>query len=74
MLIGDLQAAAGRLQDALEQLLVAWDQTRDQWRDENSRHIEEEILAPLAQEVKGAIPTIGQMSQALQQAARECEE
>lgn len=74
MHVGNLQAAAGRLQDALDQLLVVWEQTRDQWQDENSRHIEEELLAPLAQQVKASIPIIGQMSQALQQAARECNE
>ena len=74
MQTGNLQAAAGRLQDALEQVLRAWEQTRDQWHDENSRHIEEKILAPLAQAVTGSIPFIGQMSQALQQAARECNE
>ena len=71
---GNLQAASGRLQDALEQLLLAWEQTRDHWHDENSRHLEEEVLAPLAHEVKQAIPAIGQMSLALQQAFRECNE
>lgn len=74
MQTGNLQAASGRLQDALEQLLLAWEQTSDQWRDENSRHIEDDILAPLAQAVSGSIPFIGQLSQALQQAARECNE
>ena len=74
MHIGNLQAATGRLQDALDQLQLAWEQTRDQWQDENSRHIEEELLEPLAHEVKAAIPAIGQMAQALQHAVRECEE
>jgi hypothetical protein len=74
MHLGNLQAAAGRLQDALEQLQLAWDQTGEQWRDENSRRIQEELLEPLAHEVLAAIPAIGQMSQALQQAARECNE
>ncbi|MCA9053758.1 MAG: hypothetical protein KDA75_07965 [Planctomycetaceae bacterium] len=74
MHVGNLQAAVGRLQDALDQLQLAWDQTRDQWQDENSRHIEEELLAPLAHEVKLSLPAIGQMSAALQQAVRECNE
>lgn len=74
MHVGNLQAASGRLQDALDQLLLAWDQTREQWHDENARHIEEELLEPIAKELKASIPAIGQMSQLLQQAVRECNE
>lgn len=72
MHIGNLQAAAGRLQDALEQLQLAWDRAGEDWRDENSRRVQEELLAPLAHEVLSAVPAIGQMSQSLQQAVREC--
>lgn len=71
---GNLQAAAGRLQDALEQLQLAWNQTGEHWRDDNSRHIQAELLDPLAHEVLAAIPAIGQMSTSLQQAFRECQE
>ncbi len=74
MHVGNLQAAAGRLQDALDQLQLAWQRTRNEWRDENSRFVEEELLQPLAEEVKGALPAIGLMSQTLQQAVRECNE
>lgn len=74
MHVGNLQAAAGRLQDALDQLHLAWQRTCEEWRDENSRYIEEELLQPLAEEVKGALPAIGLMSQTLQQAVRECGE
>jgi division protein CdvB (Snf7/Vps24/ESCRT-III family) len=74
MHVGNLQAAAGRLQDALDQLQRAWQRTCDEWRDENSRSVEEELLQPLAEEVKGALPAIGLMSQTVQQAVRECSE
>lgn len=74
MHVGNLQAAAGRLQDALDQLQLAWQRTRNEWCDENSRFVEEELLQPLAEEVKGALPAIGLMSQTLQQAVRECNE
>lgn len=74
MHVGNLQAAAGRLQDALDQLQLAWQRTRDEWCDENSRFVEEELLQPLAEEVQGALPAIGLMSQTLQQAVRECHE
>jgi hypothetical protein len=71
---GNLQAASGRLQEALEKLQLAWSTAREEWRDENSRHLEEEILEPLAAEVAAAIPTIGHLTQTLAQARRECEE
>lgn len=74
MRVGNLHSAAGRLQDALEQLQLIWQNTSEQWRDDNSRRIEEELLRPLAEEVRGALPAIGLMSQSLQQAARECGE
>lgn len=74
MQVGNLQAAAGRLKDALDQLQLAWQRTREEWRDENSRSLEEELLQPLAEEVKGALPAIDLMSQTLQRAVRECSE
>ncbi len=74
MQIGNLQSATSRLQDALEQLQRVWDQTGEQWRDDNSRRIETEALEPLAREVIAALPAISQMTQSLQQAYRECHE
>jgi hypothetical protein len=74
MHVGNLQAAASRLKDALDQLQLAWQRTREEWRDENSRSLEEERLQPLAEEVKGALPAIDLMSQTLQRAVRECSE
>ena len=74
MHVGNLRAAAGRLQDALDELLRKWEQTRDAWNDDNSRNIEEQFLQPLAIEVQGALPSIGLMGQAIQQAVRETTE
>lgn len=71
---GNLQAAAGRLQEALEKLQRAWSAASDEWRDENSRHIEEQLLAPLSAEVSAALPAIDHLAQTLARAARECEE
>jgi hypothetical protein len=74
MHIGNLQGSAGRLQEALETLQLAWQRAADHWRDERSQAIEEECLRPLAQEVNAALPAISHMAQVLAQAARECNE
>jgi hypothetical protein len=74
MNIGNLQSAAGRLQEALDELERAWQRTIDEWADENSQRIEQDHLARLAHEVRAVLPAISQMSQSLQQAARECNE
>ena len=74
MHVGDLHSASGRLQEALDRLLQTWERTRDEWHDANSSHVEEELLRPLVEEVKGALPAIGLMSQTMQRAVRECSE
>ena len=71
---GNLQAAAGRLQEALEALQIAWTAASDHWRDDVSRRVEAESLRPIAEEVAAAIPAISHMAQVLSHAARECDE
>lgn len=71
---GNLNAAAGRLQEALEALQLAWQNAQDQWQDENSRHIEETLLRPIANEISKALPAISHMTQVLAQAERELTE
>jgi len=74
MHIGNLSAAAGRLQEALEALQIAWGNVSNEWHDERSRKLEEDYLRPLAQEVNTALPAIGIMAQTLGQASRELDE
>ncbi|MEZ6065484.1 MAG: hypothetical protein R3B90_07170 [Planctomycetaceae bacterium] len=62
------------MQEALKLLQQSWERTREQWRDENAMHIEEEYLAPLTREFNNALPAIGTMAQTLSQAQRECSE
>jgi hypothetical protein len=74
MHVGNLQAAAGRLHEALEALQLQWETTREQWQDDNARHIDVNLLTPLAREISVALPSIAMMSQAFAQAHREVSE
>lgn len=71
---GNIQSAVGRLQDALDTLQIAWGQTAEVWRDENSRLFEEERLRTVAEEVSAAIPAISNLAQVIQAAQRDLEE
>ena len=74
MNVGNFQAGAGRLQAALESLQHTWGDTSEHWRDANSRHIEEQHLRPIGEEVSGALAAIGHLATIVQAAARELEE
>ena len=72
MRIADLTTGVSQLRDSLEQLQRIWSDTEQHWRDENSRHLEEEHLQPLAREVAAAYPVIHELAVVLAQAEREC--
>lgn len=71
---GNLQSANGRLQDALDMLLLAWENARDKWRDQQAERFEEEHLRPLREQINITCPSISHMAQLMGQAVRECEE
>jgi hypothetical protein len=72
MKIADLTTGVSQLRDALEQLQRTWADTAQHWRDENSRHLEEEHLQPLVREVVAAYPVMHELAVVLAQAEREC--
>lgn len=72
MRIAQLDAGRDQLQDAGEVLEQAWRDTRDHWRDANSRNLEENHLEPLLNEVVKMIAAIQNLDDVLKQAAREC--
>lgn len=71
---GNLQSGSGQLQEAFEKLQEAWAATREHWSDQNAVAFEETYLKTIAEEVSHSLPAIGQMSQTLGNAVRECEE
>ena len=74
MHVGNFQAASGRLQEALEQLQLAWGTTTEYWRDTNAAEFEEQHLRQLMEEFKAAQPAVSQLTQIIQAAVRELEE
>lgn len=74
MHVGNFQAASGRLQESLDQLQIAWDGAAEQWRDANAAEFEEQHLRSVFEEFRNAVSAVMQVSQVVQQAARELEE
>ena len=74
MHVGNLQGASGRLQEALEQLQLAWGNTAEYWRDANASEFEEQHLRQILEEFQAAIPAVSQLTQVIQAAVRELEE
>ncbi|WP_437186426.1 hypothetical protein SH668x_003577 [Planctomicrobium sp. SH668] len=74
MRVGNLQSAAGRIQDALEELQIAWQNTREHWNDQQAIQFEQTVLKPLAEQLVITIPAINKISQTFGAAERECSE
>jgi hypothetical protein len=65
--------AQGQLGKGIKDLLARWADTKMDWDDANSRDFEKNFLAPLEQDLKGAIGAMDVMGQLLHQARRDCE-
>lgn len=70
---GNLSSSISMLRDANEKLKAAWLRTSDLWKDANSRHFEEECLAPLDPNVRIALEAAGRMTEVLMKMQRDCE-
>lgn len=73
MRIASLDAGRDQLREAGEVLERVWDETREVWRDANSRNIEENHLAPLHNELVKMLSAIQQLDDILKHSTRECE-
>ncbi len=71
---GNVIAASGRLQEAAQQLQLAWGTARDLWNDGAARRFEEDHLRPFFEAVNVALPALSQLAQAMQQAQTQCNE
>ncbi|SFI79976.1 hypothetical protein [Planctomicrobium piriforme] len=74
MRASNLQSGAGRIQEALEDLQVAWQATKERWSDQQAEYFEQTYMRRIAEEVGAAFPAIGQVSQTFGAAGRECSE
>lgn len=55
------------------ELTVAWQQTRESWRDGRSREFEKKFLAPLAEAVNLSSATLSELDQILTRIRNDCE-
>ena len=71
---GNLQAARGRIQEALEKLQVDWRAASETWVDHNASQFAELHLQPVSEEFQAALPAISNLVQIVQAASRALEE
>jgi hypothetical protein len=71
---GNLQAARGRIEEALEQLQLDWRTASETWADQNAAQFDEQHLQPIWEEFRTALPAISQLVQIVQAASRQLEE
>ena len=69
-----MSAIEGRakLVQAGKKLLSDWQQTRENWRDENARSFEQQYMAPLEASIRGAVLAMERMNSALEGARHDC--
>lgn len=69
-----MSAIEGRakLVQAGKKLLTDWQQTRENWRDENARQFEQRYIAPLEASIRGAVLAMERMSNALEGSRHDC--
>ena len=71
---GVLVDGAGQLKMAGEKLEETWLAAQEQWNDVVSRTMYEEQLAPLLDQLRTTLDSIGRISTVLTTACRECED
>jgi len=74
MQTGNLQSANGRIQEAYEELMIAWEQVKEVWTDQQMQYFEDTYLRRISEELTATAPAIGQISQVYGAAQRECSE
>ncbi len=62
----------GALKRARKDLLACWDETKQDWRDENRRHFEEQVLTPLLARLRTAEAAMGHMEAVLNKIRVDC--
>jgi len=72
--LGDLTIGATRLRKATQSLSVAWNDAHERWSDERARQFQEQYLDPLEVCVRGALLSIGRLSEVVAKARRELDD
>ncbi len=63
-----------KLVQAGKKLLADWQQTRENWRDENARRFEQRYMAPLEANIRSAVLAMERIGSALEAARHDCKD
>jgi hypothetical protein len=67
-----IMAGQYSLQESHKVLRLQWDEARASWMDGVARRFAEETIEPLDRQVRKAAAAMGQLSEAVEAAKREC--
>ncbi len=71
---GDIGAGAGRLQDAVKNIGLRWEETKEVWNDVRSAEFEATYMEPIDPQVRMTLDKLRKLSQVFHQAYQECKE
>jgi hypothetical protein len=74
MIVGDLVTGGQKLSEALKNLHLHWEATKEQWQDAASRRFEDQHVVPLEPKVHLTLDAIARLAEAMERAQRECSE
>ena len=69
---GNLNLGVTRLLEAFEELQIVWEQTQDEWNDENSRMLDQNCMAEIGPRIHAALDATNFLGEVVNRAAREC--
>lgn len=73
MKIANLHSGSVRIQEALEALERAWEETSQSWNDASSRNFAEEHIQPIGPKVRSALHVISHLRDVTMRLQRDCE-
>jgi len=73
MRMTNLHSGTVRIQEALETLDRAWEQTSQAWDDSSSRNFGEEHMQPIGPKVRSALHAINHLRDVATRLQRDCE-
>ena len=65
--------SAGNLAQALKELSIEWERTREVWRDVKANEFERKYLDPLPHEVTRAVGVVEELDALLRKVKHDCE-
>lgn len=73
MKFANLHSGTVRIQEALEALERAWEETSISWDDSSSRNFREEHIQPIGPKVRSALHAINHLREIATRLQRDCE-